>query len=171
MKESEAAMSQQQQSPSAEEKEQDAIIQAAAERVANAEDAIAPKHTESAAPVETPKQKAPAKKHSKKSHVQNKKPSDNEDKVDEAFGAEEKQDGGDIYFDKEFKSEELQDAMNSYQEEENVAFKEPLRASDMEKMEQSGKSLYQEITSGMSNPVGRGQFWKDKEFFRKHNGY
>ena len=46
MKESEAAMSQQQQSPSAEEKEQDAIIQAAAERVANAEDAIAPKHAE-----------------------------------------------------------------------------------------------------------------------------
>ena len=114
-----------------------------------------------------------SKKHSKKSHAQSKAKSSklDESKIDEAFGAEEKNDGGDIYFDKEFKSEELQDAMNSYQEEENAAFKEPLRASDMEKMEQSGKSLYAEITSGMSNPVGKGQFWKDKEFFRKHNGY
>lgn len=62
---------------------------------------------------------------------------------------DESVDSKDPYMDVDFKSDELRDSMNSYAAEEKKAFSTPLSSSEMKNMEKNGKSLMEEITSGM----------------------
>ena len=79
-------------------------------------------------------------------------------------------DSRDPYMDVDFNTDELKESMNSYAVEEKKAFSTPLSSSEMQKMEQNGKSLMQEITSGMKE-YGATQFWRENPFFKKHNGF
>ena len=72
--------------------------------------------------------------------------------------------------DADFNDSELKESMNTFAEEEKKAFSTPLSASEMTKMEKSGKSLMKEITSGMKE-YGAKQFWRENPFFKKHNGF
>ena len=72
--------------------------------------------------------------------------------------------------DADFNTPELKESMNTFAAEEKKAFATPLSSSEMEKMEKNGKSLMQEITSGMKE-YGAHQFWRENPFFRKHNGF
>lgn len=86
---------------------------------------------------------------------------------------EASKDGGDPYSDPDFGSSELKDAMNSFNAEEKEALTTPLKASEMEKMVTGSKSLMKEISKDLDSMEAskkKHTFWKDKPFFRKHNG-
>jgi len=79
---------------------------------------------------------------------------------------------GDPFSDPDFSSSELKDAMNSYNAEEKEALSTPLKASEMEKMVKGSTALMSELTKDLDSMETRKMktFWKDKPFFRKHNG-
>lgn len=62
--------------------------------------------------------------------------------------------------------------MNSYNAEEKEALSTPLKASEMEKMVKGSTALMSELTKDLDSMETRKMktFWKDKPFFRKHNG-
>jgi len=62
--------------------------------------------------------------------------------------------------------------MNSYNAEEKEALSTPLKASEMEKMVKGSTALMKELTKDLDSMETRKMktFWKDKPFFRKHNG-
>jgi len=78
----------------------------------------------------------------------------------------------DPFSDPDFSSSELKDAMNSYNAEEKEALSTPLKASEMEKMVKGSTALMKELTKDLDSMETRKMktFWKDKPFFRKHNG-
>jgi len=78
----------------------------------------------------------------------------------------------DPFSDPDFSSSELKDAMNSYNAEEKEALSSPLKASEMEKMVKGSTALMKELTKDLDSMETRKMktFWKDKPFFRKHNG-
>ena len=93
------------------------------------------------------------------------------DKADD----EDMESGKDIFAMNEFigngdKGEKL----NTYKMEERQAMRSPLRSSEMQDMEKSGKSLLSEITGDLgslgSGIQGKHKFWMEKAFFRKHMG-
>jgi|DEB0MinimDraft_12_1074336.scaffolds.fasta_scaffold98981_1 hypothetical protein len=54
--------------------------------------------------------------------------------------------------------------------EENDAFNTPLNSKEMVRMENEGKGLLSEITSGLKT-YGKEKFWRKKNFFAQHNGF
>lgn len=191
-KKSEAAAALAKQSSSADEQpmsaaEQDQIYKAAATKVVNEQengtssetntDASESTHQKEEQIIDGPSQaqvqhkpkKESGAKHGHKAHSQQKsKSKDDEDDLRNLSRGS----NGDIYFDKEFESEDMRADLDKFQEEESQALKEPLKASDMKQMEETGRSLFREITDGVSNPAsGKNTFWQNKAFFKKHLGF
>ena len=54
--------------------------------------------------------------------------------------------------------------------EEKDAYQKPLNNVEVKKLEDSSKTLLDEITSGLKS-YGKEKFWRKKKFFVDHNGF
>ena len=60
--------------------------------------------------------------------------------------------------------------MAQFANEEKDALSTPLNNAEIQRMENSSKTLLDEITSGLKT-YGKDRFWRQKPFFVQHNGF
>lgn len=60
--------------------------------------------------------------------------------------------------------------MAIFAQEEKDALNTPLNTAEIHRMEDTSKTLLDEITSGLSS-YGKDKFWRQKNFFVQHNGF
>ena len=80
---------------------------------------------------------------------------------------------GDVYNDNDFNlagGMDIDKEFASFAQEEKEAYSAPLNSKEVTKMENSSKSLLEEITSGLKT-YGKDKFWRQKPFFVQHNGF